>query len=189
MASGRFYMNIIEFAHNIHNDQKYGDKPYTHHLYAVERVLQDAGKVDVDDIHIAHCHDVIEECSDEERATVIDFFRQNLSNHAFSVVWALSGFGDNRKLRNMDAYSKIAAYPSSADYKVADRICNQESAKLWNVKLYDMYVGESAEFASNVVSLATNQYLIDRFWASLEENFEFEKLGDDFGMRIPDFEE
>lgn len=154
---------IIAFVHEVHKDHTYGDKPYTHHLNAVELVLADAGMTSEDDRIIAQSHDSIEDATEDQRPAVIDFHRTHMSAHAFAVVWALSGIGPNRKARNADAYAKIAAYPEAANYKVADRIANMESAAVWQPRLYAMYLKESEAFYENVVKLATNQALVERY--------------------------
>lgn len=153
----------IALAHMVHKDHTYGDKSYTHHLDAVQQVLTDAGMNTDDDVIIAQCHDSIEDADPACRPYVINFHRTHMSDHAFRVVWALSGIGPNRKARNTNAYRKIAEYPAAADYKVADRIANMESAAVWQPKLYAMYLKESPAFFENVVALASNEALIARY--------------------------
>lgn len=155
--------HILAFAHNIHAGQMYGDKPYVYHLLDVEQVLADAGMVSDDDRIIAHCHDSIEDCEENQRGIVLDYLQTNTSSYVYSVIWAMSGFGTNRRQRNADVYSKIITCPDAANYKVADRIANMEHTKKSNPRLFRMYMKEAPDFYARVVTLASCQALVDRF--------------------------
>lgn len=159
------------FAEMVHAKHTYADGPYTDHLDEVEEILADAGMGTVRDRIIARLHDSIEDIDPLLTDMARNFVFQNFGHSVFSTVWALSGFGHNRKARNQHAYEKIARYPEAADYKVADRIANFGAAirgapasekKLGKAK---MYMKEFDTFDENVVALASNEALKARYRA------------------------
>lgn len=154
---------IEQFVNSVHKDHTYGEgRPYTYHLNMVKNILADAGMSDDDDVEIAMCHDTIEDIHPDDREDAKQFLKENTSNHVYKTVWALTGIGEYREARNRDAYSKIAAYPSAANYKVADRIANMETSKVERPKLYKRYLEELSGFIDNVVVFASNEYLVAR---------------------------
>jgi (p)ppGpp synthase/HD superfamily hydrolase len=159
------------FAELVHAKHTYADGPYTDHLDEVEQILADAGMGTERDRIIARLHDSIEDIDEMLRKMAQDFVFTNFGHSIYSTVWALSGFGHNRKARNQHAYEKIARYPEAANYKVADRIANFGAAvrgaatsekKLSKAK---MYLKEFYAFNDNVVAYATNEKLIERYRA------------------------
>ncbi len=156
---------VYDFVLAIHADQPYGDLPYSHHLFGVYDVHVAADMDDLDSFLISMAHDSIEDVVKNRREEVIEFLRQRLSDHAFTTVWAMTGIGHNRKTRNANYYGKIGVYTRAADHKLADRIINFESSRDGHPEKFQMYQREDAAFEEHVVSLATNQYLIDRYRA------------------------
>jgi guanosine-3',5'-bis(diphosphate) 3'-pyrophosphohydrolase len=156
---------IWEFVAGVHEGQLYDGKPYPEgHLRGVQQVLADAGLTSESDEIIAASHDSIEDAKDDKhRDYVFTWLKGNLVPFEFGVVWALTGIGENRKARNADAYGKIAANPESANYKVADRIFNWETAVRTGNRLANMYAKEDASFYEHVVMLATNPHLVERY--------------------------
>lgn len=156
----------------VHAKHSYADGPYTDHLDEVEQILADAGMGTERDRIIARLHDSIEDIDELLRKMAQDFVFTNFGHSIYSTVWALSGFGHNRKARNQHAYEKIARYPEAANYKVADRIANFGSAvrgaalgderKISKAK---MYLKEFDAFNDNVVAFASNEVLVERYRA------------------------
>jgi hypothetical protein len=137
------------FAVERHGDQKYGDdKPYVYHLNAVQRVLIDACFDDAHLLQAALLHDVV-----EDTETTIDEVREIFGGEVASLVWAVTGTGENRRVRNRVQYAKIAAFPRASFLKVADRIANLEAvAAERKTSLAGMYLKESAMFEAMVVT-------------------------------------
>jgi guanosine-3',5'-bis(diphosphate) 3'-pyrophosphohydrolase len=156
---------VWAFVEGVHDGQLYAGKPYREgHLDGVVGIGREAGLSSESDEIILSAHDAIEDAKDDKhRRMVFDWLQHNLTEFEFGVVWALTGLGDNRKARNADAKTKIAAMPEAANYKMADRIFNWEQAVLHGKSQAQMYLREDAEFTEGVVALATNQYLIDRY--------------------------
>lgn len=153
------------FADMVHAKHKYGDQPYADsHLDDVEQILADAGMSSGDDRIRARLHDTVEDIDPVLTKMAQDFIFTNFGNSTYQVVWALSGFGHNRKARNQHAYEKIARYPLAANYKLADRIANWETGiRTQNVGKASMYAKEDATFREKVVALATNEKLVERY--------------------------
>ena len=160
------------FAELVHAKHTYADGPYTDHLDAVEQVYADAGMNQTRDRIIARLHDSVEDIDEVLRKMAQDFVFTNFGQSIYAVVWALSGFGHNRKSRNQHAYEKIARYPEAANYKVGDRIANFEAAiagaatgSAFKLKKAAMYYKEFETFDSNVVHFASNRKLVTRYRA------------------------
>lgn len=164
------------FAEMVHAKHTYADGPYTNHLDEVEQILADAGMGTVRDRIIARLHDSIEDVDPLLTKMAQDFIFTNFGFSIYGVVWALSGFGHNRKARNQHAYEKIARYPEAADYKVADRIANFGAAIRGMItderklKKANMYAKEDAIFRDNVVIHASNEKLIERYNALIGQH-------------------
>lgn len=153
------------FAQLVHAKHMYGDDPYADsHLEDVTAIGVWAGMDTTDDLIRYQLHDTIEDIDAPLRKMAQDFIFTTFGNSTFQVVWALSGFGHNRKARNAHAYEKIARYPRAANYKVIDRIANWEKGiSTRNVGKASMYAKEHEAFTLNVVALATNEKLIERY--------------------------
>lgn len=156
---------VWNFVEGVHEGQLYDGKPYREgHLEGVWGVLKEAGMTGESDEIIAASHDAIEDAKDDaHRRAVYDWLKAHLTEFEFNVIWALTGLGENRKARNADAKAKIAAFPESANYKVADRIFNWENSVGLGNRLAQMYAKEDADFYENVVMLATNTVLVERY--------------------------
>jgi (p)ppGpp synthase/HD superfamily hydrolase len=150
-------VEIFGFVCDIHRDQRHSGEPYSHHLLGVWNIYRLAGLDERDDYLIALTHDAVDDAGDR-KAEVEAFFAPRLSAFVLRVIHAMSAVGHNRKARNEDWMSRIEAFPEAANYKVGDRIFNMEAAGK-----RDMYLKEDEEFTRRIVSLATNQYLIDRY--------------------------
>ena len=133
--------NAERFAAHAHCAQRYGDHPYAFHLGKVVDVLVDAGIVDGDLLDAAWLHDVV-----EDTGVNISEVRDQFGEKVAKIVWACSGFGENRRARNADIAQKLAAYPPAIPVKVADRIANLENALVEAPRLVPMYLAEHDAF-------------------------------------------
>lgn len=137
------------FALKAHGNQKYGTEPYSVHLAAVRQVLADFGITNPFLLQAAWLHDTIEDTG-TSRAEVVEAFGERVA----SLVWAVSGFGPNRRARNLDAYDKIQNFgnPWAAALKLADRIANAEASKKNKPDLWKMYREEQRAFVYVLVN-------------------------------------
>lgn len=143
------------FAAAAHRAQKYGDQPYTVHLSAVREVLHGFGfRGDI--LTAAWLHDVVED-TPTQVGTLDSAFGRNVAD----LVWAVSGFGVNRKERNANAYAKIRELPEAAILKLADRIANVEASRTDPTRLA-MYRKEQPGFEQALKGLGDA-----RMWARL----------------------
>ena len=121
-------MNIEHEAYKIamryHGEQMYGDKPYEVHLQAVRNVLVEFGHKDPLMLASAWLHDILEDTDYPVRALA-----NNFGSEISDMVYAVSGFGANRKARAASAYVKIRKNPNAAILKAADRIANMRASK------------------------------------------------------------
>lgn len=137
----------MQFAIERHGGQMYGDRPYRDHLYAVVQVLRDFGYVGKY-ADMGALHDVIED-TETHREEIEHLFGHEVS----MMVWAVTGVGDSRKMRNATIYAKISMMPKAALLKTADRIANLENAEPGS-KHAKMYIGERDEFHAHVAYYA-----------------------------------
>lgn len=141
------------FAIRNHGAQRYGANPYAYHLDKVERVLVAAAYTSDVWKASAWLHDVVEDTPAD-----ISTVRQMFGDEVADNVWAVSGFGANRKERNADIYRKLAARPTAWTLKVSDRIANCESCREeTNVNLAGMYAKEASNFESLCINHVSAQ--------------------------------
>lgn len=147
------------FAREMHEGQDYGGEPYADgHIAKVVAILADFG---FDGFYLAAgwLHDVIEDTS----ATKDDIDRK-FGPHVGGLVWACTGEGKNRKLRNASIYQKIDACPDAAIVKVADRIANVEASAPGSGHR-SMYQKEANEFHWKV-AFKVPRKMVDRLEAA-----------------------
>lgn len=137
-----------------HAGQKYGDKPYATHLYAVVQVLRDINITSPQILSAAWLHDAVEDTD-----VTVDDIRTLCGDRVAEMVWACTGVGENRKARNLSIYDKIAKCPEAANVKVADRIANVENSQ--GGELMKMYAKESAAF-DGAVCIHADRWLVER---------------------------
>jgi (p)ppGpp synthase/HD superfamily hydrolase len=139
-------MKNTEAAHwmavGAHGTQLYGGEPYVDaHLREVVGILNTFGFTGEWEI-AGWLHDAV-----EDTAMTIDIVRRFFGDHVAALVWAVSGFGENRKARIADMHRKVREYPFAAILKTADRIHNMESARaLPDQGLFKMYMREWPAF-------------------------------------------
>lgn len=111
-----------EFARKAHGNQKYGDKPYLHHL---ERVVEILRPFDNEDLQIiAYLHDVLEDTAITE-AEIEQAFGEYI---AHSVFLLSDESGRTRKIRKAATNGKLTGvrppYLPVLIVKAADRLAN-----------------------------------------------------------------
>lgn len=143
--------NILQYVTIKHGNQKYGKLPYIYHIMKVKGVCDkyinefDWSEEDKEIIQIAVlCHDLIEDTD-----TPFEELKLLFNEDVAQIVFNVSGFGNNRKERNKDAYEKIKNDPRSVFVKLCDRISNVEESITYPEKL-DMYRKEYDTFKTYV---------------------------------------
>lgn len=162
-----FVRAALELAQEAHEGQQYGDKPYSFHYFAVIDVYVEAGLDDPESVAIGVTHDSFEDIEEEKRAEFIERHKDRTTPFVHDSVWAVSGFGHNRKTRVADWRAKLNDFPKAKPYKVGDRIVNLEHSRENAPGLYKMYMREDAEFFyEEIVLPCGNDYLIERYRAA-----------------------
>lgn len=161
-----------EYATYKHGDQQYGKYPYYYHLNEVEGTLLKFGINDFDLRMAAWLHDVIEDCADltmlehsddakksenynyvnQQRMILEDDIASKFGRRVSEVVSCVTQeCGKNRKERYALTYPKIFKNEDALLIKLADRIANTESSKIYMSKLGEgkiflMYKKEYSDF-------------------------------------------
>ena len=122
-------LRALGYASVKHQGQRYGDRPYTHHLTAVRQVLIDHN-INGDVCVAAWLHDVQEDC-----ATTNEEIASLFGTDVARLVECVTGDGTERAQQVESAYRKIVAscvVGLSRDalwLKLADRIANAEASR------------------------------------------------------------
>lgn len=152
-----------DFAIAAHGDQKYGDRPYSHHLDAVAEIVKGYGDHAV---MVAYLHDVI-----EDTAVNVDEILWLFGYHVAECVALLTDEpGANRKERKKKTYAKLSQSGSELALivKAADRLANVRACVAdGNKKLFEMYKKEHADFRAAVY----RPVICDQIWAELDSLF------------------
>ena len=155
----RCELRAAVFAVKAHGAQKYGDQPYAVHLHAVRQVLREYD-LGGDIAAAAWLHDVLED-TDTTYEQLTAAFGPSIT----SLVWAVTGEGDSRSIRNEGVYQKIAYFPLAGPLKLADRIANVSACIEGNQDgLLSMYRREHLEFRS-----AVSKHCNPTMWKQLED--------------------
>lgn len=145
------------YALDAHGAQMHGDRPYIAHLVEVAEVMLYAGISDPDMAMAAFLHDVVEDTR-RTIGEIEDQFGQRVAD----LVWAVTGVGENRAIRNLSMYRKITKVPGAPTLKACDRIANMEfSARSGSVRHAQMYLGEFNTFRTHVAA-SIPDVLLDR---------------------------
>jgi len=131
-------MRLASYAHR---NQKYGEHPYVTHLADVVARVKTITQ-DPEIIAAAWLHDTIE----DTQVTHGDIERE-FSKNVASMVWAVTGHGQNRAEKMANAIEKIAKTPGSELVKSADRLSNVKASLANNPKKLQMYKDEHKELS------------------------------------------
>lgn len=153
----------INWAKDLHSNQKYGEHPYTLHLQMVVNVglrYIDLTKIDKSSIiSMLWLHDSLEDCN----ITYNDLVN-NTNNLVADIVYNVTNeLGKNRQERNFRTYIKIRSNPISVFVKLCDRIANTlHSISIGNK--YDVYKEEYSTFKKSLYK--DGEY--DEMWKELD---------------------
>lgn len=160
------------YAIKAHGDQKYGDKPYIHHLEAVVKILEPYGN---DAQVIGYLHDVA-----EDTHVSIEDIEKEFGPFVADCVAILSDEpGANRKERKAKTYEKMAKVSGKEQMalivKAADRLANIEACiSDRNMSLFNMYKNEHEAITKAVY----RQGLCEDIWNRINKSIE--TSGSDF---------
>lgn len=105
-----------------HQDQKYGELPYTYHLAQVVEVLMRFNVTDEDLLVAGWLHDIV-----EDTPTSLIQVEMAFGRRVSDIVHRVTNEpGKNRKERHALTYPKIQASDDAITLKLADRIANVE---------------------------------------------------------------
>jgi (p)ppGpp synthase/HD superfamily hydrolase len=151
----------FDLAKVFHQNQKYGNEPYTRHLEDVVAVLKRFGITDSAILAAAWLHDAVEDTS-----LTIEMVESEFGKNVASLVYAVTTEpGKNRKERNTKTYPKIKAKNEAIYLKLADRIANAQASIENNIEKLKMYQNEFHDF-----KIALRQPgVADEMWSFLEE--------------------
>lgn len=140
---------IRAFAAKAHENDRYGDQPYTVHLDAVVAVLREFGHTDPLTLAVGYLHDTVEDTP----TTILDILRLTGSTLIAQAVRFLTDEdGPDRATRKLLTYSRCKV--CEGEYarvgrvvKWADRIANlRESVRSGNERMLRLYRKEDAAF-------------------------------------------
>lgn len=134
------FSKLRDWAIRLHGQQKYGSYDYSYHLDQVFTLAQNYD-LDKDTLLAIYLHDTIEDCGLSKRRIEIQ-----TNENVAEIVWAVSGFGENRKEKKIDMIDKMYKYPQSINLKMLDRYVNILNSKMNNPKLYEMYIKEMDDY-------------------------------------------
>ncbi|MES2570989.1 MAG: HD domain-containing protein [Verrucomicrobiota bacterium] len=150
------------FAIAAHGHQKYGERPYVHHLDAVALLLAPYGEqAQV----IGYLHDVVEDTTVSEADV-----RARFGGHVASCVSLLTDeAGATRKEKKARTYAKLALVTGSTELalivKVADRLANVRACVAdGNRAMWETYLNEQPSFKS----AAYRAGLCESLWSELD---------------------
>lgn len=168
----QFKNDIVELAFEKtdewHKDQKYGDKPYTDHLYDVYCLVMSKVKnmplgYKNMCLAVALLHDVLED-TEIKSTEITKIFGVPI---CLAVECLTDLEGENRKERKRKSYFRIRSNEVTSLVKVADRLANmRECIKTDNMNLLKMYIREYDAFYAGIWS--PYQYIQD-WWDELDE--------------------
>lgn len=107
-----------QFAIARHEGHQYGSHPYSFHLEMVALIAK-ANGADEEQIAAAWLHDSI-----EDAGVTYEDISQRFGVKVADIVWALTGIGQTRLERVLDAVEKIERTPGAGLVKLADRFAN-----------------------------------------------------------------
>lgn len=157
-------------AHKWHVGQTYvDDRPYAvTHLKNCVKVGADFGLTSVDQIVALWLHDGPEDAkTKEEREERLRVIRETFGENAYQLVWAVTGVGEKRAIRNADIMTKVLAFPDAAPVKAIDRLINiiASAHEGSTGGLIKMYAKEHDAF------IYVRPYIPERLWTMIEQAF------------------
>lgn len=154
-----FMEKAKQFAIEKHEGQMYGAHPYSKHLQDVFDIackykLSENVKVS------AWIHETL-----EDTMTVTIELEDHFGTVISDIVYAVSGYGENRKQRNADALRKILKNKEAARLKICDRIANILECQKTDKSRLKMYLKEHEQFSEICYSLGyEDRFLVQAYY-------------------------
>lgn len=156
------------FATEVHKNQKYGSKPYTHHLnMVVAQVIRYKHLCPTSLVIMviaAWLHDTVEDGTPNGKDMYKILVREFGLEVADIVYQVTNELGRNRKEQNTKTYPKLAASITGKFLKLCDRLANVRSSIEESSGMFDTYRKEYEEFERVVRTYG--EY--DEMWDELE---------------------
>lgn len=151
----------------LHNNQKYGDFPYTKHCEDVYDVAIEMGNTEEDTLVAALGHDLLEDTVMTYKLLSY-YFGENIAER----IWCVTDeSGKNRKERHEKTYPKLRANQKAVFVKLCDRIANMRNCiKTGNNMIY-MYKKEYEHFKYGIQDENNSDPYILKAWAELDKIF------------------
>lgn len=157
--------NAYRLADLAHVGQLYGAHPYIWHCEQVvielERTVGVGGLLAADLCAAAWLHDALEDTTITRELIAAD-----CGADVADLVWACTGVGINRRVRNVCIAERVKIHPRASLIKVADRIANMRECLCNAGGRWSMYLKEATDFRASVgeVALAVGgEVLVDVF--------------------------
>ncbi len=148
------------FAIKMHSAHPYGKYPYIYHLDQVIYTLKGFGFTDEKYIIAAYLHDIIEDCG-----ITYNDVKKKFGEEIADMVWAVSGFGINRKERTACVIPKIKVNHDALILKLGDRLSNLNSSLENNKGMANVYIREYDHFRTELYVPNTNA---EPMWDEME---------------------
>lgn len=166
MTTVELYVKAKEMQVKAHEEQKYGEYPYSYHIEHVEDVFRrfyQRSEEGLAAVFIAIClHDALEDTS-----LTREEIQTELNEDIATLVWRVTDEpGKNRKERKEKTYLKTREDERAIIIKLADRIANVESCQSSNNRLLKMYQKEHAEFVQALRPFCTT-VIAEKMWVYL----------------------
>ncbi len=151
------------FAAEAHRGQQYGALPYTAHLEAVAKILEEAG-APWEVVAAGWLHDILEDTPTSAADLVVQF-----GERVADLVEAVTGDPQRPRVERFGpVYEKIRVVgPDAALLKLADRIANVEHSRATGSTMLKRYRREQASFEAGVRPTGGADALWDRLARAL----------------------
>ncbi len=153
-----------------HANQKYGDFPYSIHLYLVVNILQRFGFSKLNKkvtplLIAALLHDSVEDTD-----TTIKEIENDFGKEVADLVWCVTDDeGNNRKERKLLVYKKLQSNAKAITLKLADRIANIEFCIFnSNSEMFEKYKSEHKLFKEMLFPYSHKEENVFEMWKHLE---------------------
>ena len=157
-----------EYAAVKHQEQRYGEYPYTKHLKDVVDALKRFG-FNTDEFKAAGwLHDTV-----EDTGTRIEDIRNEFGDKVADLVYRVTNEqGKNRAERHLKTYPKIKNSNDALALKLADRIANVEQSLIESDSMLEMYRKEYPAFKTALYTKGIHEKMWHHLDLMMEKQFE-----------------
>jgi (p)ppGpp synthase/HD superfamily hydrolase len=145
-----------------HAEQMFGEQPYSYHLDMVHAIVVKYNLGEEYEI-AAYLHDLLED-TNIKKQELTNMYGKDIGE----MVFAVSGFGSDRKEKQADIKRKMPLYVRSINLKMCDRLANLLSSKINKPKLYQRYCLEHEDSELQFIFSQGNSALFNAIENALE---------------------